>query len=196
MSSESPFISVSLSSKQDLAIIRWLDLIKLERPRYASIYAREAIRHYINTQEYMVIGAVCITDQLPKKKMLNIIKDDTLNNLVNTVEKGNVSPLVRSILKKSILICNPGEEYIPDLIDILSNPIDFSSMTNVQAEAQNPPNKTEIPDSDISKEQSPAASPESVPIQTQPEQPKQPSFDKDKDKKNKNILQTLGAKLE
>lgn len=198
MSSEAPFISVSLSSKQDLAIIRWLELMKLERPRYASVYAREAIRHYINTQSYMVIGAVCIdSDQVPEKKVLNIIKDDMLKNLVNTVEKRSVSPLVRSILKKSIMVCAPGEEYIPDVIDILNNPIDFSSMTGVikPVEAQEqPPDPSPEPTAgypDISS-QPPYNPPEEVSASTL-QIPEQNSSGTDK---NKSILQTLGARLE
>lgn len=198
MSSESPFISVSLSSKQDLAIIRWLELMKLERPRYASVYAREAIRHYINTQTYMVIGAVCIdSDQVPGKKVLNIIKDDMLKNLVNTVEKRSVSPLVRSILKKSILVCAPGEEYIPDVIDILNNPIDFSGMAGVikpvEVHEHAPDSSPELTSGspDISS-QPPHNPPEEASASTL-QISEQASSSTDK---NKSILQTLGARLE
>lgn len=198
MSSEAPFISVSLSSKQDLAIIRWLELMKLERPRYASVYAREAIRHYINTQSYMVIGAVCIdSDQVPEKKVLNIIKDDMLKNLVNTVEKRSVSPLVRSILKKSILVCAPGEEYIPDVIDILNNPIDFSSMAGViksvevheQAPDSSPEPASDSPDISTQLPHNPLKEVSASTLQM----PEQASTGTDK---NKSILQTLGARLE
>lgn len=196
MSNEAPFISVSLSSRQDLAIIRWLELMKLERPRYASVYAREAIRHYINTQSYMVIGAVCIdSDQVPQKKVLNIIKDDMLKNLVSTVEKGNISPLVRSILNKSISVCSPGNEYIPDVIDILNKPIDFSSMAESKKaiEVQDSSSATSsdlTPNAPDISDQQPHIPAKEAPASI-PQRPESSVTEK-----NKNILQTLGAKLE
>lgn len=123
MGNKSISLQIQLVPSQDYLLIQWLVVMSKRRPRYASVYAREALRHYILTHEYMHLGSVMVVkdDLSQKKQVLSIIKDETISQWIDSLAdtKMKAGPFARAILSKCIQESTDGEDHIPDLIDII-----------------------------------------------------------------------------
>ena len=117
---KSPYIIVVMKGKQDTILITWYKYMKKEHPRYASVYARAAILHYIQYKTYLHIGTVKYEHPSEEKQTISILKDEALNAWVEQLSAAhmNASPIVRSILRNSVKCSTDGTDFIPELIDI------------------------------------------------------------------------------
>lgn len=199
MGSKAP-LQITLIPSQDYLLIQWMKIMSERRPRYASVYAREALRHYILTQEYLNIGSVVPieSDQLPQKKqILAIIKDDTISEWVDSLAstKMKAGPFSRAILSKCVLASEDGQNHIPELIDIIEKG-SLAEKLVVSSTLRAEPEST--PPAVQSQTNSPAGGSAPSPNLNQNGDPKQiANKTPDNPKKQKSsLINRIGAKLE
>ncbi|XBX10689.1 hypothetical protein QMP26_41045 (plasmid) [Enterocloster clostridioformis] len=142
--------TIQLYPKQDDLIINWLRAMHESRPRFASVYAREALHYYIRTGKYLNLGSVAVQDNSSYKKVLSIAKDEILNEWLEELAKSKLSaaPFARSILNKCIQVSDDDKNHLPDFIDIMQPRINFSIDNPNMAEKQQdpPPAEAERPE--------------------------------------------------
>lgn len=123
MAKNSPALTINLFPKQDYLIIKWLSVMGETRPRYASIYAREAIHQYIKEGTYLSLGSVAIEQTFldtATERTFSVLKDDTIVSWIQELSKANLKagPYVRAILNKCIQQSSDGNNHIPDIVDL------------------------------------------------------------------------------
>lgn len=181
-------ITIQLYPNQDQLIIYWLKAMQESRPRFASVYAREALHYYIITGKYLNLGSIAARE-LPEKSSLCITKDDTLIKWMDdlTKRKLKAAPFARSILSKCISLSDDDKDHLPDFIDIMQPRIDLQQQGTLppsEEPPKTPPDATEMAKASTEKE----ISSEAVLPAAQPKLPK--------NKRKSSIIDKLGSNLE
>lgn len=197
MAKKSPALTINLFPKQDFLVIKWLSVMGETRPRYASIYAREAIHQYIKEGTYLSLGSVAIDQAFfdnVSERTFSVLKDDTIVAWIDELSKANLKagPYVRAILNKCIQRSDDGHDHIPDIVDLKQVatsipaflPKNTEAVPSTTAAASVIPHtlQTPVPEVEVEEERSKKS--------YQVAKPKPPT------RMNDSIIGILGAKLD
>lgn len=181
-------IVIQLYPNQDQLLIHWLKAMQESRPRFASVYAREALHYYIQTGKYLNLGSVAVHDITLNKAVLSIAKDDILIDWMDNLNKSRLktAPFARSILNKCIRLSEDGQDHLPDFIDIMQPRIALQQQDTLSPTT---PSKSEI--LTIATEREEVSTAKVINSGVPASQPRTP-----KNKRRSSIIDKLGSELE